>query len=76
MKRFFLAAALAIVAVGGALTANATNYYALGSSVAKDCEPTGTQSCSVAIGSDNAYLIPASEGDQGDPQDVSDLFKH
>lgn len=74
MKRIFFAAALAVIAVGGAVTAKATNYYALGSSTAVDCEPTGAVTCSSAIGSDQAYLIPANQGDQGAPQNVDDLF--
>lgn len=72
MKRIFFVAALAIVAIGGANAA--TNYYALNSNTAVPCDVSGIATCSSEIGSSQAYLTPAEDGPQTDPQNVNGLF--
>ena len=67
MKKLFFAAALAIVAVGGALKSNAIDAYQSGGNQAFDCA-NGVTLCSDLIVSPSTtlYSVPASSGLQDD----------
>nr|WP_199082639.1 hypothetical protein [Pedobacter sp. ASV19] len=64
MKKLFFAAALAVVAIGGALSTNADTFYTAGGTTRFVCEG-GSVSCSSKIGSTPVYLINAPVGQQG-----------
>lgn len=73
MKRIFFAAALAVVAIGGAVSANADSLYASGSNTAVPCNIGASASCTAQIGSSTAFLRPADDPDgQGDPVNAND----
>ncbi|MCD0488322.1 hypothetical protein LPB86_08780 [Pedobacter sp. MC2016-14] len=76
MKKLFFAAALAIVAVGGAISVNAETFYSANGSQRYVCNG-GAVSCASQIGSTPVYLINAPEGQQGpavNPSEYEDLL--
>ncbi|TDQ10275.1 hypothetical protein [Pedobacter metabolipauper] len=69
MKKLIFAAALAIVAVGGALTSEATVVYPSGSNTPYDCA-AGSTLCST-ITPTPLYIVSFASGNQGKPNTLA-----
>lgn len=71
MKKLFFAAALAIVAVGGAVSVNAITIYPAGSNQGYACEELATPTCLTNIPSGSVYTVPFSSNQQNSSTEVS-----